>query len=153
MAKSSTKQQAVRLARSIATECVGARVRMLNRALTQVYDEELRPLGLKFSQMNILTAVTLTGPVQPRDIAEALCIEKSTLSRNLRVMEKNGWIESTPGETGRDQLLESTPAGVRLLEEARPAWRRAQSRVRTMLGDEAIDSLLGAVDDVRYARI
>ena len=84
------------IAQAIAGECIGVRVRMLNRMVTRIYDEMLRSHGIKFSQMNILTVVSLHGPIQPAQIGRILSIEKSTLSRNVRLMEDNGWIESLP---------------------------------------------------------
>jgi len=136
-------------ARAIAADCIGFRVRMLNRVMTRIYDEELRPHGIKFSQMNILTAVTLHGPVQPVDVAGILAIEKSTLSRNLRIMEENGWIESTPGEAGNTLQLRTTAAGKRLLKSAAPAWRAGQDAVTALLGDAATTTLKRAIDRMR----
>jgi DNA-binding MarR family transcriptional regulator len=142
-------REAARIADPIARQCIGVRIRMLNRCISRIYDEQLRPHGLKFSQMNILTAIALEGPVQPRRIAETLCIEKSTLSRNTRVMQGNGWIEMIPGEAGNTQLLRTTPLGLQILKNARPAWRTAQKHIESLLGDKAITTIRGAVDRVR----
>ena len=68
-----------RVARAIATECIGARVRMLSRKISRLYDEALRPHGIKFSQMNVLTIVALRGPVAPVEVGRTLELEKSTL--------------------------------------------------------------------------
>ena len=134
------------LARAIAGECVGYRVRMLNRLTTRIYDDELRPLGIKFSQLNILTVVTLRGPVQPAEVARVLALEKSTLSRNVRILEDNGWIEVVPGEAGNTHLLRMTAAGRRMFERAAPAWRAAQERMEALLGPAATRSLVRAAD-------
>lgn len=142
-------QEAVRTAEAIASECVGARVRMLNRATTRIYDEVLRPHGIKFSQMNILTVVTLHGPISPRQVARMLAIEKSTLSRNVRILESNGWIECRAGEVGNGQLLSVTPHGRRVLQKASPSWRRAQEEVTSLLGDRTTSAIRRAVDQVQ----
>ena len=149
MTKRISAKEAARIADSIATECVGVRIRMLNRSTSRIYDEQLRAHGLKFSQMNILAAITLEAPVQPRRIAETLCIEKSTLSRNVRVMQSNGWIERIPGEAGNTQLLRTTQEGFRLLQKATPAWRTAQKRVESLLGVAAVTTIRNAADHVR----
>ena len=114
-----------------------------------MYDDALRSHGIKFSQMNILTVVTLRGPIQPVEVARILSIEKSTLSRNVRIMEANGWIESHAGEVGNTQLLRVTRQGRRLLRNAAPAWRQAQERVTSLLGERTTASLGRAADRVR----
>ena len=149
MAERIDEKVAARIADSIATECIGVRIRMLNCTMTRIYDEQLRPHGIKCSQMNILTSITLLGPVQPLRVTETLCIEKSTLSRNVHVMEKNGWIESIPSEAGNSQLLRTTQKGLRLLKKATPAWRTAQNRIKSLLGDGIIAALRRAVDRVQ----
>ena len=133
--------------RTIADECVGYRVRALNRLITRIYDEELRPFGIRFSQMNILTAVTLEGPIQPVEVARILSLEKSTLSRNVRIMEDNGWVMALPVPNG--QTLEATPAGRRLLKRAAPAWRAAQDQVTELLGPKTASALTRAADRLR----
>ncbi len=140
---------AIRAAQTIASECVGARVRALSRALTRVYDERLRPHGIKFSQMNILTSVTLRGPISPGRVAQILGIEKSTLSRNVRILESNGWIESRPGEVGNSLLLSATPKGRRLLQKASPSWREAQDEVTSLLGDRTTAAIRRGFDRVQ----
>ncbi len=132
-------------AREIARECVGARVRMLNRLVSRIYDDQVRPHGLKFSQMNILTVVTLHGPVQPVEVARILSLEKSTLSRNVSLMEANGWLETLPGR-GNAQLLRATAQGRRLLKKAAPGWRKAQKRVVSLLGGRTAAAVRRAVD-------
>jgi DNA-binding MarR family transcriptional regulator len=127
--RSETRATAQRIAR----ECVGARIRMLNRKISRIYDEAVRPHGIKFSQMNILTMVALNEPVAPVDLVRVLELEKSTLSRNVALMEANGWIESLAGG-GNRQLLRTTREGRRLLKRAAPDWKDAQARVESMLG-------------------
>src|SRR3954447_21656731 len=85
--------------------CIATRVRLINRVVTAVYDEALRPFGLRVSQANILVAVARRGEVRPADICRVLRIEKSTLSRDVEVMKGNGWLESDPPSGGRNQVL------------------------------------------------
>ncbi len=139
-------KKTTRIAQGIAAECVGVRVRILNRTMTRIYDDLLRPHGIKFSQMNILTVIAMEGSVQPVEVVRILSIEKSTLSRNVRLMEANGWIERLPGDTGNSQLLRITPQGRQLYEKAAPAWRRAQKPATALLGERTTAALLRAVD-------
>ena len=149
-----TKRQiskARRDAQEITSECVGARVRMLSRTMTRMYDEALRPLGIKFTQMNILAVVTSAGPIQPTTVADRLSLEKSTLSRNLKMLESKGWLEVVPGEAGNTQLLQATAKGAALIEKATPAWRQVQNELVSLLGKRSATDLLGAATRLRDA--
>ncbi len=137
------------IAQTIARECIGARVRMLNRIVTRIYDEMLRSHGIKFSQMNILTLVSLRGPIQPAQIGRLLSIEKSTLSRNVRLMEANGWIESLSGDGGNTHRLRLTRQGGQLYRKAAPAWHKAQEKLTKLLGGQTTAAIRLAVDRVR----
>ena len=119
---------------------------MLNRAASRIYDEQLRPLGIRFSQMNILTVVALAEPVQPGEVARKLSMEKSTLSRNVRALEASGWLESRPGASGNTRELRLTHAGRNLLEAAAPAWRDAQATVTSALGASTSSAIRTAVN-------
>src|SRR5581483_7001757 len=111
-----------RLARSVRRDCLALRVRQLSRRITRLYDAALRPHGLSTAQLNVLVALALTGQARPKDIAQALALEKSTLSRNLDRMVARGWIEVIPSERGAKQQLRLLPAGRRVVTEALPAW-------------------------------
>lgn len=141
------RQEAARIAQSIASQCVGARIRMLNRTVSRIYDAMIRPHGIKFSQMNILTVVTLHGPIQPVEVGRRLSLEKSTLSRNVALMEAKGWIRSAAGQ-GRSRLLSVTPQGRRLLKKAEPDWRRAQQQVTQLLGEGTAAELVQAAERI-----
>jgi len=130
-----------RAARQIANECYGVRVRALSRVVSRIYDEELRHLGIKMSQLNVLVFATLRPGSRAADVGERLHIEKSTVSRNLARMESRGWIKTSDGIT-------VTRAGEQLFEQAVPAWRRAQKRVRAELGVAAAESLVSAADEL-----
>lgn|SRR3989344_8223772 len=120
----------------IAGECLMGRIRMITRVLTGIYEEELRPFGLKASQLNLLVVVAKAGPVRRIDIGKMLNLDPSTLTRNLRVMLAQGWIEERRGgDDGRGDPLRITVKGQHLLERIGPAWRKAQARTRRLLGE------------------
>lgn len=147
MAKDSGKQ-AREAAQRVASQCLGGRLRSLTRTITRIYDEQLRPHGIKFSQMNILVQIALKGPITASQVAATLDFEKSTLSRNLKILEGNGWIRSYPGASGNSQLLETTALGNRLIREAGPAWARGQQQVVELFGEEAAEAIRDAFDRV-----
>jgi len=136
----------------IAGECLAVRVRMLNRTITAIYDDALRPLGLTAGQLNILVVVTKRGPLAPGEVARRLNMEKSTVSRNIERMRKNGWLNVEPAESGRKQQLTLTRQGRRLLEKSVPAWDEAQTRARAMLGQRGADSIV-RVGNAVWSRI
>src|SRR5437763_336214 len=125
----------------IAGQVVAVRLRMLNRIITNIYDNALRPLDLKVSQMNILVVAAKMGTARPLAVCEYLCLDVSTLSRNVERMKARGWLEVVPDEDGRSQPFQLTPQGRRLLESAVPLWSEAQERVREILGDKFVDQL------------
>lgn len=135
----------------IASECVAVRLRMLNRVITNIYDEALRSLDLKVSQMNILVAAAKMGTARNAAVCEHLHLDVSTLSRNVERMKARGWLEVVPDEDGRSQPFRLTRGGRKLLEKAIPAWSQAQQRVKTALGDEFTEQLNHAVKRVHQA--
>jgi DNA-binding MarR family transcriptional regulator len=125
----------------IASECVAVRLRMLNRVVTNVYDDALRSLDLKVSQMNILVAAAKMGTARPREVCEHLHLDVSTLSRNVERMKARGWLQVVPDEDGRSQPFRLTSQGRKLLDKAIPAWSEAQQQVKKILGDEFVEQL------------
>src|SRR4051812_25381875 len=123
---------------TIARSCVAVRLRLLNRVVTNLYDDALRPLGLKVSQLNILIVTARLGLARPAQVCDLLQLDTSTLSRNLKPLQAHGWLEVVPDEDARAQPFRLTPQGKRLIEEAVPAWEEAQRRAKELLGDEGI---------------
>lgn len=129
------------IAREIESSCLAVRLRALNRALTSVYDEHLRPFGLKTSQLNVLVAIESSGGLQPVQLAEMLSLEKSTVSRNVDKLVARGWVESSPARQGRGHSLRLTATGRRLLSNVAPAWRSAQKHALAALGHDGAEAL------------
>jgi DNA-binding MarR family transcriptional regulator len=136
---------------AIAGECIAVRLRMLNRVVTNVYDEALRPLGLKVSQMNILVAAAKMKTARPIDVCEHLHLDVSTLSRNVERMKARGWLEVVANADGRAQPFRLTAEGRRLLQKAVPAWMKAQEQVKSLLGDSFVKSIAEALQQVRQS--
>src|SRR6266404_3365079 len=121
---------------AIAKTCIAVRLRLLNRVITNLYDEALRPLGVKVSQMNILVATAKLGLARPAQVCEILQLDTSTLSRNVERMRARDWLEVVPGDDARAQPFRLTPAGKKLLERTIPAWEKAQCKAVEFLGQE-----------------
>src|SRR3954471_3042544 len=122
-------------------DCVATRLRMANRVITKVYDDALRPFGLKVTQMSMLVVAEDRGLVRQSEVGAELQLDDSTLSRNLERMRANGWLEEVPGDDARVHSYRLTEAGRGLLDEATPAWRSAQEEARRLLGDAGVQAL------------
>ena len=123
---------------TIALECIAMRVRLLNRVVTKIYDDCLRPHGLRTAQMNILVAVSLMKSASPSEIERRLCLDKSTVSRNVDRMRRRGWLEFGPGKDGRSHQLQVTTEGAKLLRKATSAWQQAQEKAASLLGKDGV---------------
>src|SRR5215469_6990477 len=87
----------------IACNCIAVRLRLLNRVVTNLYDDALRPLGVKVSQLNILCVTAKLGLAPPAKVCDILQLDASTLSRNVERMRRHGWLEVVPGKDARTQ--------------------------------------------------
>jgi DNA-binding MarR family transcriptional regulator len=126
---------------TIARTCLAVRLRLLNRVVTNLYDDALRPLGLKVSQMNILVVTAKLGLARPAQVCNLLQLDPSTLSRNVERMRAQGWLEAVADEDARAQPFRLTSQGRRLLEKSIPAWEAAQRQAEELLGREGIGLL------------
>jgi DNA-binding MarR family transcriptional regulator len=123
---------------TISRTCIAVRLRLLNRVVSSFYDDALRPLGLKVSQMNILTVTAKLGLARPAQVCDILQLDPSTLSRNVRPLQAHGWLKIVPDKDARAQPFRLTAQGKRLIEKAVPAWEAAQRRASDLLGSEGI---------------
>ena len=117
--------------------CVCNLLRMATRAVTQLYDDALRPSGLRASQFSILATIAGRGEANLKQLEQALAIDQTTLSRNLSLLERNGMLERAPHPDGRIKAMRLTAKGRRALAVARPLWARAQNKVLRELGTTA----------------
>jgi DNA-binding MarR family transcriptional regulator len=131
------------LAEEVRNACLGMRVTRLHRVVARVYEQELQTAGLSLPQMEILTTlITAAGPVRQAALAAKLMAERSTVSRNLALMQKRGWVtvaEISP--TGRAMSVTITEAGVTAFTRASTAWRSAQTTAARILGPDATSVL------------
>src|SRR3954471_23802859 len=123
---------------TISRTCIAVRLRLLNRVVTNLYDDALRPLGLKVSQLNVLIVTAKLGLARPAQVCDVLQLDASTLSRNVRPLQAKGWLEVVPDEDARAQPFRLTLQGKRLIEKAVPAWEEAQRQAAELLGQEGI---------------
>lgn len=134
-------------------ECLAGRLRILNRVVTNMYDEALRPLGVKTSQLNILVATGKFGLARPAEICERLHLDTSTLSRNVERMKAKGWLEVVGDIDGRAQPFHLTTKGHKLVGKAKPRWDEAQKKVKKLLGNDTVQTIVDAVGGLQTANV
>jgi DNA-binding MarR family transcriptional regulator len=137
---------------TISRTCIAVRLRLLNRVVTNLYDDALRPLGLKVSQLNILIVTARLGLARPAQVCDILQLDASTLSRNVKPLQAHGWLEIVPDEDARAQPFRLTPQGKQLIEKAVPAWEEAQRQATELLGSEGVALLDRAAKKLRQPR-
>ena len=110
---------------------------MASRAVTQLYDEILRPSGLRVTQFSILATIGGRGEANLRQLERALAIDQTTLTRSLNVLERERLITRAPHPDARIKAVRLTAKGRRMLQAAWPLWTEAQTAVLRELGTTA----------------
>jgi DNA-binding MarR family transcriptional regulator len=135
-------------AAELARTCACFNLRKAARAATQLYDAALGPSGLRATQVSVLVALALHERVPLGRLAETLIMDRTTLTRNLRPLEKQGWVAGERGPDRRERYIVLTRAGRAVLERALPLWHEVQSRVAAALGAGRLAGLVGELDAV-----
>ena len=125
-----------------ATPCLCNALRQATRAVSRLYDDELRSVGLRTTQFSLLRRLRRAGGVRQRDLGGLTFLDETTLTRNLRPLIAAGWVAIRPGEDRREKLVRLTDAGAAKLHEAEPAWERAQKRLRSRMPKRTWSNLL-----------
>ena len=124
-------------------------LRMTARAVTAVYDDALRPLGLRVTQFSLLGRAASLGPVASQQLSAALGLDKTTLTRNLRPLVRRGLLAIEQGDDRRTRLVRLTPAGQTLLKDASARWRAVQASFKQRLPEDEFDRILRQLQRVR----
>lgn len=139
------------LLREVEDTCMIARTRLISRVITNIFDEELRPLGLQSSQHTLLGSIMRMGSATRAEIGRANHLDRSTLTRNLQVMMDAGWIEEVADQAhGRQRPLRLSRAGENLLFSSTAAWRAGQARAAKVLGEAGMSAIKQVADDILH---
>jgi DNA-binding MarR family transcriptional regulator len=131
-----------------ALPCFCSTLRRTSRSLTQLYEDALRPLGLRATQFTILQALALTGEVSQGRLGEILAMDSTTLTRALEIMSRRGWITERRGEDRRERWLNLANKGEKQLSRALPIWEKVQTNLRHQIGKQNWESFLQLADQV-----
>ena len=131
--------------------CLCATLRRSARAATQLYEEALRPHGLRSTQFTILQALSFVGEVTQGELGQILAIDSTTLTRTLEIMGRQGWITKRRGRDKREWRLRLAKKGQSEFERALPAWREVQEQLKRKMGAERWDQLMNLANNVTSA--
>jgi DNA-binding MarR family transcriptional regulator len=134
--------------KEIGQTCACYKVRKAARAVTKLYDEVLRPSGLRATQFSLLMATRVLGPVTVVKLAQATVMDRTTLTRNLQILEKRTLIEIKSGEDRREREVSLTASGMEVLAKAVPLWEEAQDRVKKALSEEKMGNLMDGLSEM-----
>ena len=131
--------------------CACLNLRKAARAITQAYDTELRPTGLRATQFSLLATLATLEPATMGGLADRLAMDRTTLSRNLGPLQRRGLVTSRKGKDSRVRELSLTADGRAALEGAIPVWRRAQAQFAHMVGETEFKRLLSGLGATQAA--
>jgi DNA-binding MarR family transcriptional regulator len=132
----------------VARECTLLGIRQASRAITQIYDAAFAPIGLRGNQFTLLTAISMMGEPTITRLGETLVTDRTTLTRNLAPLERDGLVRIQVGKDRRSRIVTVTPRGSTLLAEAYPLWKRAQARIIEAMGRSRWHGLLEHLSEV-----
>jgi DNA-binding MarR family transcriptional regulator len=122
-------------------DCLCLASRRAARTLTRAFDRQLRPHGIRATQFSMLTVLLLRGPSTITELAEFLGVERTTLTRNLALVEREGWVDIRAGEDPRSRIVTATKKGRSVAMAAQAAWRRAQKAATAAIGKDGVEAL------------
>jgi DNA-binding MarR family transcriptional regulator len=123
-------------------------IRQAARQVTQLYDRHLSATGLRTSQLSILVALSRCGPQSIQELATSLVMDRTTLGRGIKPLERDGLIGIGEGADGRTKSLKLTAAGRKKVAQAIPHWKAAQTEFETAFGANEAAALRATLDRV-----
>jgi DNA-binding MarR family transcriptional regulator len=146
MAESTLKQNPTQV--RVAWHCTCFNVRRASRAVTQFYDDIMEPSGIKATQFTMLGAVALMGPASVTRLAEHLALDRTTLTRNLKVLDGQGLVAISAGEDRRERVVRLTEDGQAAIERATPVWHEAQNALTARFGEDRWRRMIEDMNDL-----
>jgi DNA-binding MarR family transcriptional regulator len=144
-----TPEPKLAIANQVPVTCMGFHVRRASRIMAQLYDAAFRPVGLVQTQFTLLIAIHLLEPVPITQLAQELFTDQTTITRNIKLLEKRGLVTSNPGEDRRVKLVSLTDEGQIALEQALPLWEQAQTEAIQRFGQQKWQTLLSLLSEVK----
>jgi DNA-binding MarR family transcriptional regulator len=127
--------------------CSAKKLRQLSRRVSQHFDAIVANAGLKTTQYSLLSQILALGPVRPADLAHAMEMDASTLTRNLQPLVAQEWVSVGPGVDGRSRLVSITVLGREKRMQSQREWKRAQLAFNQRVGEELVGRLHSIIDE------
>jgi DNA-binding MarR family transcriptional regulator len=127
--------------------CTNLKLKQASRLVARHYETFVGPTGLRNTQYSLLSFVVRLGPIRAGELAEAMRLSASTLSRNLQPLVERGLVAIEPGDDARSRIVSATPEGHALRAEGQKAWKRAQLALNARLGADRVVALHALLDD------
>jgi DNA-binding MarR family transcriptional regulator len=137
------------LCRQVRSMCACNQLRRASRGMTQVYDSVVAQSGLTVTQLPVLVGLGSAGPLPVTTLAGALGLDRTTLTRNLKVLEQRGLVQGVEHEgDARVRMMALTDAGSSVLSEALARWERVQQAVQERFGEQRLRALYAELDEL-----
>ena len=140
-----------KILKDITGNCIAVRVRVMDRAVSAIYNKAIRPHGLKITQMNIIVVVSAYGPMEVKPLCRVMNMDSSTISRAIARIEKQGYLKIEPSGQGKNHIISVTKEGLKLLQRAYPDWKKAEKEATDLLDQETISVIRSAGDKMLLA--
>lgn len=137
--------------KAIAAECPGFQARATARAITRYHNACFKPLGLTAEQFSLLVGIGAAEGTTLVDLADSAGVDATTLSRNVRNLERRGLVRANGGRGRTGKRLSLTKSGSQLMADALPVWNRAKEELSRRLGDENVRSIRQAMAELAEA--
>jgi DNA-binding MarR family transcriptional regulator len=128
--------------------CTCGRLRRASRALTQLYDDLMIPSGLRVTQFSMLRTLEREGTATLSNLAQALLLDRTALSRNLDPLVGRGLVKILAGRDARTREVSLTRSGGVAIRAALPHWKRAQAQVMARIGAPKLQALVATLDAI-----
>lgn len=148
-----TNRELKLVADKLNADCIADKLRLISRVITSIYDDALRPVGITLNQLNLIVVVARFEPVSPGKVGEWLHMKKSTVSRNINLMSRNGWLKIKPLGKGRSLEIRLLSNGREMLKRSTPKWEMAQRKVNKMLKKQGVKELKRIAHDIRVSNV
>jgi DNA-binding MarR family transcriptional regulator len=133
----------------ITNACLLMRTRLISRVISGIYDKQLRTLKISSAQFALLVAIYQVQPATRAEVGRHQHLDRSTLTRHLKVILSEGWAEETRyGADGRSRPIVLTKTGADLLRQAEPVWRAAQAEAKDLLGRDGFVAVMDIADRI-----
>ncbi len=133
---------------SVQPACICIRLRRATRAVTKLYDDVLAASGLNITQYSLLSSVLKLAPISFGGLAVANKLDRSTLGRNIRVLERKGYVEIEPGDDIRERIVRETPDGRKIMKAGHLLWEESQSDIKDSISLGELDRFLSTLDKI-----